>query len=992
MSKPSSSASNWKAAEAKKAEAKTAGVKEKKARPSNLYFYLHTHWDREWYWSFGAYRTQLVTVVKNILHLLESGALDKFMLDGQTALIEDVLEISPALGPRIKSLVKAGKLFIGPWYVLADQMLVGGESLVRNLHYGLALSKTYGGATRVGYCPDTFGHSADLPRILQGFSIEDAVVWRGAPRLALGPLFDWRSPDGSEVLTLDLTQGYYQTAFGENLKPEALAKNLLSFLGLEQYKGSLIELDQLARSVVSELEGALMPVGGDHVGPQADFKEQLSKALAVINSGDEKGADKNNAAVKAEVVSLNQFFSMVRAASDEGLNARPLVETELRSNDFAFEYARAYMLAGVLSSRLYLKRENRLSEHKILRQVEPFRALLAVHGILPYCHDELDFNWKLLLKNHPHDSICGCSIDTVHREMQSRTVSLNDGLDVLLAQGKEALLERAVDEGEVRFGARNLDLIDPALALSQVAIFNPASSPFIGPVRVKLALESGKAVNLPEGFQKLGTQAVTEAFLGLSRVPVFKDITIVDGYIDAGSIPGGTLKTISMTSPPPATGASFSEAADCFGGLQLSNEFFNLKFDKDGNLIATLLDDKGDGDIAGTAGGASAAAAKGKTITLGHQFVDVGDAGDSYNFDPIAGDRPIMAKLVSIGPGRKGPLVASLVAHYQIDLPEGLVAKGELGKRGEAEDAPKVTLFERAKVRIPHKIESEIILKKGVPIVFFQTTMNNTATDHRLEVVFDRPKPVEHTLSENHFALIKRYHDVKAELNPIIDGDDLIGLGRESKLTRYPCQRFFVAGDSTYMNIGLPEYGVGDSAVSITLLRAFSYLSRKRLRTRGGGAGPIMPTPEGNCLGLMRASYGYAPIQFASALPDGKVSDEAAPYVLTDLFEGLPLAFAVPDGAVADKSLSLFSVDDPDIRVAATFIDEQERLVIRLLNATSKPKSVKFSPHLDSQVTTLANFDGSGEKQLIGSAGEGKWSQFSLDFNPCQLLTIFCRF
>ena len=182
---------------------------------ANLYLYLHTHWDREWYWSFGAYRTQLVTVVKNILQLLESGALEKFMLDGQTALIEDALEISPGLGPRIKTMVEAGKLSIGPWYVLADQMLVGGESLIRNLHYGLKLSEVYGGATRVGYCPDTFGHSADLPRILRGFNIDNAVVWRGVPPLALSPLFDWRSPDGSEVLTLDLTQGYYQSAFGE---------------------------------------------------------------------------------------------------------------------------------------------------------------------------------------------------------------------------------------------------------------------------------------------------------------------------------------------------------------------------------------------------------------------------------------------------------------------------------------------------------------------------------------------------------------------------------------------------------------------------------------------------------------------------------------------------------------------------------------------------------------------------------------------------------
>jgi len=227
------------------------------------------------------------------------------------------------------------------------------------------------------------------------------------------------------VLTLDLTQGYYQSAFGEGLEAEALAKYLLGFLGLEQdkKKGNLVEKDNPALTIVPQLNGALFPVGADHVGPQADFNQQVKAALAVLN-------DKNgDFQIKAETVSLAQFFEKIRAAADPGEPVR-LIQTELRDNSEAFEYCRAYMLDGVLSTRLYLKRANRLSEHKILRQVEPFRALLAAHKILPYSREELNFNWKLLLKNQPHDSICGCSIDEVHREMQVRTASLNDGLDL----------------------------------------------------------------------------------------------------------------------------------------------------------------------------------------------------------------------------------------------------------------------------------------------------------------------------------------------------------------------------------------------------------------------------------------------------------------------------------------------------------------------------------------------------------------------------------
>ena len=45
---------------------------------------------------------------------------------------------------------------------------------------------------------------------------------------------------------------------------------------------------------------------------------------------------------------------------------------------------------------------------------------MAMREGMDYPHDRLRYNWKLLMKNHPHDSICGCSIDAVHREMETR--------------------------------------------------------------------------------------------------------------------------------------------------------------------------------------------------------------------------------------------------------------------------------------------------------------------------------------------------------------------------------------------------------------------------------------------------------------------------------------------------------------------------------------------------------------------------------------------
>ena len=112
----------------------------------------HTHWDREWYEPFQTFRLRLVDTLDALLDLLEADpSYSRFLLDGQVAVVDDYLEVRPEHVGRLRRLVAAGRLAIGPWYILMDEFLVSGETLVRDLQLGIERGAAYGGTADVGY-------------------------------------------------------------------------------------------------------------------------------------------------------------------------------------------------------------------------------------------------------------------------------------------------------------------------------------------------------------------------------------------------------------------------------------------------------------------------------------------------------------------------------------------------------------------------------------------------------------------------------------------------------------------------------------------------------------------------------------------------------------------------------------------------------------------------------------------------------------------------
>src|SRR5437899_6234817 len=191
----------------------------------NIILVPHTHWDREWYLTFQQFRARLVHTIDKLLDILDrDNNFTYFMLDGQTIVLDDYLEVQPEQEERLKRHTRAGRIQVGPWYLQPDEFLVSGESLIRNLQIGLQRAADFGEPMRIGYVPDCFGHIAQLPQILRGFDIDSAVFWRGVGAEVHKSEFYWTAPDGTQVLVLFLASVMgYSNARNMPLVPEEFA-------------------------------------------------------------------------------------------------------------------------------------------------------------------------------------------------------------------------------------------------------------------------------------------------------------------------------------------------------------------------------------------------------------------------------------------------------------------------------------------------------------------------------------------------------------------------------------------------------------------------------------------------------------------------------------------------------------------------------------------------------------------------------------------------
>jgi alpha-mannosidase len=351
----------------------------------------HTHWDREWYLPLEQFRLRLGAVVDGVLDTLERDpAFTSFTLDGQAIVLEDYVEVRPENEGRLRALLDAGRLEVGPSYVLPDEILVGGESLVRNFLLGRRACRRYGvEPSGAGYLPDSFGHPAQLPQILAGFGIRTLLFSRGMGDEIdeVGLLFRWRAGP-AEIVACQMLPHYD------------------NFARLTWYH----DAEERVRTIVERFGQAVRDAGDDEI--------------VLANGSDHLPIEPELPGIVTDLErTLGASFRIGRydehVPSPEGL---PVHEGELVGSRLQ------NVLRGVNSARMYLKQANERAERRVL-SIETAAALRTLREDAPYPDEDLRLAWRDLLRNHPHDSICGCSCDEVHRDMLVRYEQLDRTLD-----------------------------------------------------------------------------------------------------------------------------------------------------------------------------------------------------------------------------------------------------------------------------------------------------------------------------------------------------------------------------------------------------------------------------------------------------------------------------------------------------------------------------------------------------------------------------------
>jgi len=771
----------------------------------------HTHWDREWYRTAGEFRLGLVELVDELLEepqveRPDDDAKAPFLLDGQAIVLCDYLEARPERAADVSRALAAARLEAGPWYVLGDNLIPSGEALVRNLLAGHAVLASLGAkAPPVLYCPDSFGHPATIPTLAHGFRFPVALVWRGyggAP-WPPGDVVRWDGRDGSHVLLYHLPPSGYE--FGSNLPADP---------ALLTPRWARLREVLAARATLGI---ALLPNGADHHARQLQWREATS-ALARVAAADVAGT----VAVRpGRLADLAEALG-ARAAP----RALPRVAGELRH---APDYA--WSLQGTFGTRAHQKRRNARAERRLLRDVEPWVALAWWRGEGTPAGDtgrrETHVLWHTLLACHPHDTLCGCSIDAVADAMDHRLdqVERTGGLVAERARlalcGHDAVAARAAESSW-----RTVVIVRNRCPVARGGLAELDVDEVLGPVPV--GPESADAIPPAATARpwRLGDGTIPVQELSRSLVHVREE--------SPRHYPRNLLvrrrRVVAWLPPVPALGLQLHALARGRAHAPaLAHPVHAMRDTLDNGRCRVWVDEQARLCVAWP---------DGRTLIDVASLEVEGERGDLYTPSPIPGTR------------RTGRITAHRVT-----------ARGPL--RGELRLTMKATVPARALTTAtgepirhratPVTVTVDVRLDAADDAVHFHVHGTNAARDARIRVVVGTGVAGRTVWSDAAFGAVERGVSDEARVPDH-------GEAREATLPVAPLHRYVSRYDATrgatLLSDGLAEYEAPtDGAIIVTLVRAVGELSRPDLPERPGHAGWPAATPGAQCAGHFEGRF-----------------------------------------------------------------------------------------------------------------------------------------
>ena len=762
----------------------------------------NTHWDREWRFPFQRNRQMLVEMIDNVLEILENEPEYRaFHLDSQSVVLTDYLEIKPDKKDVIKKFVQEKRLFIGPWFILPDEFLVGGENLIRNLLLGHKICSEFGRVSKIGYSPFSWGQISQLPQLYREFGIELIMFYRGVNSLdSKKAEFIWEGADGTKSITSRFStmprynfyfyiyrpvihnEGFYDVEYKWSnggtpfhfADSEMHHEDYFIINPLDKYFKKNIP-EQVNKIINDQAHDFTTPnviwmEGHDSSGPNA-------KTVNIIRDIKEMMPDVNVIHSTLEDYSKMLYDSVK-------VDELAVVKGERRSAQYDLRSGNLY--GYVTSARMYLKLKNFEAEKWLQFYAEPFNSAAGLLGM--NIKDEyLNVAWNFVVQNSAHDSIGGCSLDEIHEDMMSRykqSIEISKGVferackNIALNINTQSLYKKnGLSNNNIALVALNPNFYKRDEIVKAI-IDIPAE---FDKKTFSVLDEKGNELKI-QVIKKDDAEPVLEQLIDR---PMYFKMKRYECYIEMNNIPQFGFKAFKVLPSKDKKNSSVKKLSKLAGGLPiLENDFLKIKLNENGTFNVS---DKMN---------------KNSYMNLGYLY-DEGEAGHAWVHKQILPVINSLSEKPEIAIIENGGLSTKVSIKYSLKVNKNLSERNSKKK-------PKTIL----------PVEVVLTLTSLSKRLDIDVNVNNTADDHRLRMMFPSGIKAKSSFAEGQFDVVERSLERPDTSNWV-----------EQPMYDYPMHNFMDLTDGTsgaaiFAN-GIKEYEVlndSTNTIAMTLFRAFNYV------------------------------------------------------------------------------------------------------------------------------------------------------------------------